>query len=882
VIVRNLLRRLRARIRYRHFDADLTEEIDFHRAMKQREWERAGLTATEARRLSHRDMGNVTLARESSRAVWVASWFDGLRQDVRYAARTLRGQPGFTITACAALMLGIGLNTSLFTVFNAVALRPWNVADPGSVVTAHYVHGSGSGRGTSGFGVAEYRDLRDHVRTFSGLVAWRQSGARLGDEAIGSYTAFSYVSGNYFDVLGVRMLHGRGFLPDEDRVGNAQAVAVIAHRLWERHFARDRAIIGRVFRVDDVPFTIIGVAPPGFDGTDIPDTQSFWVPLVSLQLLSADRAYALSLLTNPSHCCSRLAGRLAPGVTRDQARAELETLSLHYRTQWKDQRWNGQSVRDVPLVLSGTALLAQPGVKPQLIPALALMFAAVMLVLLLACANVGNLLLARALARQREFAIRLSLGASRRRVVRQLLTEGLILSCGAGILALFVAYRLPVLVVRAAVNSNEIPSGIAPDARVLAFTLAIAGLACLLFALAPALKVTQAAMETLTARRDVTRIGRRLRSALLAAQLALSVILLASSSLLVRGIQHAQTRDPGFRIDGVFAVSLVFPAHAYDENRVRAFVSALYTALKTDGSIGSVALTNTVPLGNARQMTSFRLPGEDATQSRMIQVESVSPEYFALLGIPVVTGRHLDATDRPGAAITINEAMARQYWPDASPIGQTVLFDDRPREIVGVVRNAHTTALDTVDPVYYEVTTGGPLRLLLRSETADPTPRVQAVVTALDDRVTISARPLATNRDRSLTRSRVMALTAGAVGVLALVLASVGVFGVFSYVVHERTREIGIRMAIGARAAQVIGLVLQSTAWATLGGVAAGVVASFVVSRFLTTQLYGLSRLDPTAYAIVAAVLTAAATLATWLPVRRATQVDPATALRVE
>jgi predicted permease len=380
------------------------------------------------------------------------------------------------------------------------------------------------------------------------------------------------------------MLHGRGFLPDEDRVGNPQAIAVIGHQLWESHFARDRAIVGRVFRVDDVPFAIVGVAPAGFDGTDTPDAQSFWLPLASLQLLSADGAYAMSLLTNPSHCCSRLAGRLAPGVTREQARAELEALSRRYRTQWNDQRWNGQSVGHVPLVLSGTALLAQPGVKAELMPVAALMFAAVMLVLLLACANVGNLLLARALARQREFAIRLSLGASRRRVVRQLLTEGLVLSCCAGIVALLVAYRLPVLAVCAAVNSNDIPSGIAPDARVLAFTFAIAGLACLLFALAPALKVTQAAMETLVARRDVTRTGRRLRSALLAAQLVLSVILLASSSLLVRGIQHAQTRDPGFRIDGVFAVSLVFPAHAYDQNRMRAFVSALYTALKADGS----------------------------------------------------------------------------------------------------------------------------------------------------------------------------------------------------------------------------------------------------------------------------------------------------------
>jgi putative ABC transport system permease protein len=873
----SLLRRLRARIRYRRFDADLAEEMEFHRAMKQRELERAGLTETEATVKSRREMGNITLARERSREIWVAAWLDSLRQDVRYALRSLRGQPGFTIAACTALVLGIGLNTSLFTFFNAVALRPWSVADPGRVVTAHYVHSSVSGRGTGGFGIAEYRHLNDHARTFSGLIAWRRSGARLGHEEIGGQTPFSFVSGNYFDVLGVRMLHGRGFLPDEDRAGNPREVAVISHRLWERRFAGDTAIVGRTLRVDGVPFTIVGVAPRMFDGTEPPNVQSFWLPLASLQVLSADSARAVSLLTDPNQCCSRMAGRLAPGVTREQARAELEVLSRQFRAQWNDP-----ALRSVPLVLSGTAFLAQPGLKASLVPILALMFAAVMLVLLLACANVGNLLLARALARQREFAIRLSLGASRRRLVRQLLTEGLLLSCSAGTIALLVAYALPELVLRAVID-DELPSGIAPDARVLVFTLGIAALACLLFALAPALKATQAAMETLVARREVTRTGRRLRSALLAAQLALSVILLASASLLVRGVQQAQTQDPGFQVDDVFVVSFAFPGQAYDETRARAFVSELHAALKADASFGPVAATNTIPLGNTRNMTGFRLPGEDEKQSRMIQIESVSPEYFMVLRIPIVAGRHLDATDRPGGAITINEAMARRYWPDGSPVGQTIVFRDRVREIVGIVRNAHTTGLDAVEPVYYELTAGGPsTRLLLRSQTPDPTPRLRAVVSGLDNRVAVQARPLAAYRDRSLEASRVMALTAGTIGLLALVLASVGVFGVFSYVVHERTREIGIRMAIGARAPQVIRLVLGSTAWATVGGLAGGFLASFVVSRFLTGQLYGVSRLDPAAYAMLAAVLTVAAALATWLPARRATRVDPATALRVE
>lgn len=304
--------------------------------------------------------------------------------------------------------------------------------------------------------------------------------------------------------------------------------------------------------------------------------------------------------------------------------------------------------------------------------------------------------------------------------------------------------------------------------------------------------------------------------------------------------------------------------------------------LKANDGFGSAALTNTVPLGDARNMTSFRLPGEDEKQSHMIQIESVSPEYFSVLGMPVVAGRQLDASDHPEGVITINEATARRYWPGGSPVGQTMVFGDRSRRIVGVVRNAHTTELGTVDPVYYEVTLGGPSTHLLVRSAFDPTPRLQAIVSGLDDRVRVSVRPLAAYRDQSLEASRVMALTAGAVGLLALVLASVGVFGVFSYVVHERTREIGIRMAIGARAPQVIRLVLGSTARATVGGLAAGFGASLIVSRLLTGQLYGVSRFDPTAYAAVAVVLTAAATFATWLPARRASRVDPVAALRVE
>jgi putative ABC transport system permease protein len=817
----------------------------------------------------------MTRAREFSRVVWIASWLDSLWQDTYYAVRHLRQHPGFTIAACAALVLGLGLNTSLFTLFNALATRPWAVADADRVVTAHYV--SSDGGGTSGFGIAEYAFLRTNSQAFSGLIAWRGGAARLGTTGEGRPTAFAFVSHNFFDVLGVRMARGRAFLADEDRAGSARAVVVLGHGLWTRHFGGDASIVGRSLLLDDVPFTVVGIAPPGFDGTEPPNLQSLWIPLASLALLTNDRAQATSLLTNPKHCCSRVAGRLAAGATRDGAQAELAGLSQQYRRQWGWE--DGERSR---LALGGTAFLSQPGVKVQLVAAAALVSTAVLLVLMLACANVGNLLLARGLARQREFAIRLSIGASRVRVVRQLLTEGFILALFSGGIAVTVAFALPALFVRMVVN-EEVQRGIAPDVRVLLFTLGIAVTACLLFALAPALKISQAAVETLAARREVSRRGRRLRSLLLSAQLAVSVALLGSSSLLLRGVQRAQTQDPGFQVEGVFVLSPAFPGQAYDDSRARAFTLQLQTVLNGDGHIGRAALANTPPLAPTRNLANIRLTGTREPRSHLVQVEAVSPEYFSILRLPLVAGRQLQTSDRAGGAITINETMARRYWPGASPVGHAIVVAERLREIVGVVGDAHTTALDVVDPVYYEVTDGGrATRLLLRTSLDDPRPRVQATASALDPRVSIDVRLLSDLLNQSLQTSRALAAIAGVLGLLALVLAVVGVFGVFSYIVQERTRDIGIRMAIGARAPQVIRTVFGYTAWATLGGLAAGFLISFVISQLFARQFYGVSRLDPVANAGVATILLVAAALATGLPVWRATRIQPVTALRAD
>ena len=305
------LRRLRARIRYRRFEHDLAEELEFHHAMKAREWQERGAAPSEVRIMTRRDMGNVLREREASRAVWIAQWMDSLWQDLSYAARSLRRQPGFTLTAVAALILGIGLNTTAFTIFNGIALNPWPVSDPARVVRVFKPRDvfRRGGASATGFSLPEYRYLRDHTRTFTGLIAAREGGGRLGHEAIGQHTPFSYVSANYFDVLGIHMALGRGFLPDEDHAGMPAAVAVIGYTLWERQFNADRAILGRTIRIDDVPFVVVGVANAGFGGT-APSVQELWLPFSAVRLLDREGTRAADLLEKASHCCSNVAGRL--------------------------------------------------------------------------------------------------------------------------------------------------------------------------------------------------------------------------------------------------------------------------------------------------------------------------------------------------------------------------------------------------------------------------------------------------------------------------------------------------------------------------------------------------------------------------------------------
>jgi predicted permease len=866
-----LLRRLQYLLHHRRNAAELAEEMEIHREMAERDHRAAGLSVEDAYYSARRQLGNTARAGEDARRVWLPGWLERVAQDLRYAARSLIQRPGFTVLACLALGLGIGLNTSLFTVFNAVALRPWPVHDPGRVVSL--LTTSPSGRDVyGGFSVAEYRYLREHSRTLSGAILTRSLGVHAGEQPDEPSTNAHLVSGNYFRVLGVGMTLGRGLTEDEDRMGSPQAVAVLSYRMWMTRFGGDPAIIGRSLRLDDVPFTIIGVAAEDFTGIS-PEHHDLWVPFAILPVLRPNDPSSRELLADPHWCCSVMAGRLEPGATRERAQAELNALAHQFQEQV------GTETRDV--VVSGTAFVSRPDEKVT--GGMALFLAAVVAILLLACANVSNLLLARAVARKHEIAVRISLGAGRGRLIQQLLTESLVLALLAGSLGLLLAYVLPGFVL-SRVTESPPDLHLQPDTTVLAFTAGVAILSAMIFGLAPALHGTRVSTHEVMKQQSANASPRfALRSVLLGVQVAISLVLLVSAGLLLRGVQQTGAEDPGFATSGVTLLSVALPASQYDEARSRAFFAELierFGPLTGHAPIGLAAL---LPLGDSRMATGFSMPGQDPERGTPIVYQPVSAAYFEVLEIPVIAGRNFIPADAETHAVLVNESMARQLWPDRSPIGQAIHTGDQRREVVGVVRDAQLYGLGPVEPIFFEPYAGGRQAVVvLRSGKAAGAERVIALVRQMEPHAVASVTTISDQMERWLGPSRSGAMLAAALGLLALVLATVGVYGVIAYSVEQRQREIGVRLAVGAAPRQIVRLVLRVNARPVLTGLVVGAGVSLFVARLLRGTLSGVNGLDPLVWGGVLAILLFAGVAASVVPARRAARLDPVSTLRFD
>jgi predicted permease len=745
----------------------------------------------------------------------------------------------------------MGMTTSLYATVRTVLFRPWPVDDAAHVVdvrTRRTVM-TQTGRITL-FGVSplEYRYLRDHTRSLD-LVALGLEYQKLGLDPSSQWVRF--VSGNAFRVFRIPMGPGRGLDEADDRPSDASAVVVISDTLWRDQFARSPSAIGSPLRIGGVPFTIVGVTDRRFQ-----DVTGHQRPLAWITVSAGER-----LATDATQCCLDLAGRLVPDATVNRANAELDSAAVEFA------RANGREAST--LSATGTAMINDPDVRVRAGRLFVLIGAAVGLVLLLGCANVGNLQLARGLSRRRDLTIRLALGASRRRIVRQLLTESLLLCAIGAAVAVWLAHVLPNVLMRVS-DPNAARFTVSPDSSVIAFACALTMITCLLSGLAPAMKATRLHV----ADRAAGPARTRLRAVLLTVQVAISTTLLIGAGLLTRGLYHAAVTQLGFNPYGVAAVR-IGPADA--DSSLRRSELARMLARARELGLGPVGATAFVPFGTYNASYEIRLPQNGDRKYRAV-THHVSAGYFDVLGMPIVAGQVFSAgsTDE----VVVNESLARLLWPGAPAVGRAFFDGSSEKQVVGLVADARTEQYDRVQATYYDAADAA--RAMLIRETPTNVQRIREIITGID----ADAAPAITSLDVPLRKQLLPALTgvgmAFAIGSVALALATVGTCGVFAFMVAERTREIGVRVALGARARHVVSSVAARLVWPLSIGLVIGLAAAQSLGTLLRSQLSGLSARDPIVYVSVLAVLGAAGCLAMLGPARRALRVDPAVTLRHE
>ena len=873
--------------------ADLEQDIRDHLERETQDNIDRGMSPEDARHAALRKFGNVARVKEQTWEVWSVVWLEQLLQDVRFGIRTLLRSPGLTVAAVMAIALGIGINVGIFSVLNGLALRLLPVPRAQDLVSVNQIiHFQGRGNrsihnDSSWFSYSEYLDYRDHNHVFDGLVAYEpyvEANLRGIDVRQVLGTAASC---NYFNVLIEHPAQGRGFAESDCASRRSNAVAVVSDDLWRGRFAADPSLVGKKIVLNQTAFTVIGIARPGFTGTE-PIPSAFWVPVTMQQALEpgSDR------LSNDNMSWLALLGRTRAGVTMQEVRADLGVIAGRI-----DQSYSGVG-RTTSLAIHPATFFSSPEQRSFLIPVASVILAAFALVLLISCANVANLLLARASVRQREIALRLSMGAGRWRLVRQLLTESLLLSLAGGTLGSVIAFWSFVWIMQLVTSHlpNDFPPiavNVAPNLQVLAYALVLSLFTGVAFGLVPALRSSRPDLIG-SIKGDGTQFGagkksgRFLLDMLVGSQVAVCMVLLLAAGLLLRGLYQAQTIDPGFEIKGVATMFMPMGRQGYDQTRATQFMRQFRERVRNLPGVTALAQAECAPLSHDFSGSQFTVPGRTGTVP--MEYNHVSPDYFSLLGIPIMRGRSFTPGETHDApAIIVTESTARRLWPGLDPIGKALREDSgREYSVIGVAKDAQVAHLGQLDTNYLYFPAGpeDDVRsyVMVRYSTGftDAAKSIRDAAQSIDPGVSVDVTLLEDYLEVWRAPSRIVAALSGALGALALLLCSIGVYGMVSYSVSRSVREIGIRMAMGADGLGVMRHVIWMAMRPVLIGGTVGVVLCAAVSGVLSSMLFGLGAHDPFAFISVPFFLLAVAFGATFMPARRAMRVDPMVALRCE
>jgi predicted permease len=875
----------------KRLEQELDKELQFHLERQTQDLIAGGVEPREARRRAALAFGGIEQTKEACRDARGVRWLEDFFADCRYGARLLSRSPVFACAAVMSLALGIGANTAIFSLMDLVMLRMIPVREPGRLVQFQKVHPT-YGRGSISYPLFE--QFQHELQSFEGLLAHSFVGRRelsIGGQA--EEADIELVSGSYYSVLGVSAWAGRTFTTEVDAAPGGSPVAVISNGYWKRRFGSNPSAIGATFQLNRTVFTIIGVTPPEFFGVFVGHAPDITLPLGMDAVARGE-----SWLGKPDFNWLSVMGRLRNGQSLAQAKAEVKAIFARIAATDASRADTEQS-RKVALAQRMELEPAGNGfdeLRHQFSEPLAILMGVVALVLLIACANLANLLLAKSAARRREIAVRLAIGAGRGRLIRQLLTEGLLLSAVGGAFGVLLAYWLGNGLVTMMSNGGpRMALAVRPDTRVLAFASLVSLLACLLFSLAPAIQATRLSVQPALAE---IRAGRwRLGKGLIVAQVAISLLLLIGAGLFGRSLLNMYSLDAGFDRRGVLLFSVNTAKAGYKGRRVRDLQERILTELKTLPGVSSASLALLPPLSGGGWDGTVYVEGYTYApeEDNVVHLNAVGPHFFRTLNTPVVLGREFDERDTPASpnVAVVNQTFARYYFNGRSPIGKWISTEGPnrdPVQIVGVVKNVKYRDLRQNFPrtVYFAAlqSAGGPdwhSYVVRAARPANMTGAIAAALRRIDKGLRITeSQTLEEHVARTILLERMMATLAGSFSALALAVACVGIYGVMAFQVARRRKELGIRLALGASPHRVIAMILGQAAGLLAAGCALGIAAALLLTRVAAKTLFGIKPTDAATFALAAGVLTVAAIAAAYLPGRSAAKLNPAETLRCD